>query len=108
MMLRILVAVILVVFLGGATCVDVIDGAWCGQTGEQLSIKGPLIKLPSDVTLPGEHHMHAFSYWPSGEAKSYGNMVYMRLEDSGQMSLYHVKDGNPGVAETWKRCDVNS
>ncbi len=107
-MFRIFVAGFLVTTLGGVSCVDVIDGAWCGQTGEQLSINGPLIKLPSNITLPGEHHMHAFSYWPSGVAKNYGNMVYMRLEDTGHMSLYHVKDGNPGVAETWKRCDVNS
>ena len=107
-MLRIICAGFLVTVLGGASCVDVIDGAWCAHSGEQLSINGPLIKLPSDVTLPGEHHTHAFSYWPSNGARDYGNMVYMRLEDSGHMSLYHVKDGNPGVAETWKRCDVNS
>ena len=107
-MFQIFVAGFLVTTLGGASCVDVIDGAWCGETGQQLSINGPLIKLPSDVTLPGEHHIHAFSYWTSNGTRDYGNMVYMRLEDSGQMSLYHVKDGNPGAAETWTRCDVNS
>jgi hypothetical protein len=104
-MLRFLVAIGLVTFLSAATCVDVIDGNWCAVSGEQLSIKGPSITLPSRITLKGEYHIHAFSYWPlQGE----GRMVYMRLEDDGQMSLYNVQNGNPGEAERWSRCNVNS
>jgi hypothetical protein len=98
----------LVTLLSGSACVDVIDGSWCAGSGQQLSIKGPAITLPSQITIHGEHHLHAFSYWPLAGAPDVGQMIYMHLEDDGQLSLYHVKDGNPGEAETWKRCDISS
>jgi hypothetical protein len=104
-MLRFVGAAALVTVLSGSACVDVIDGSWCGASGDQLSISGASITLPSKITLQGEHHMHAFSYLPLQGA---GQMVYMHLEEDGGMKLYHVKDGNPGEAEPWKRCDVNS
>jgi hypothetical protein len=107
-MVRVLGGLVLVTLLSGATCIDVIDGNWCAVSGDQLSIKGELVTLPSQITLSGVHHMHAFSYWPIQGTRDYGNMVYMHLEDDGQMNVYHVQNGNPGEAEPWKRCDVNS
>jgi hypothetical protein len=107
-MLRILAAGVLITVLSGSSCVDVIDGSWCASSGQQLSIRGPAITLPSRITIHGEYHLHAFSYWPLAGAPDAGQMIYMTLLNDGQMNLYHVKDGNPGEAETWKRCDMTS
>jgi hypothetical protein len=108
MVRQVLVAFGLVTLLSGSACMSTIDGAWCGGNGEQLSIQGPKITLPSRITLNGEHHPHAFQYRPLKNLTDSQYMVYMHLEDNDQMSLYHVKNGNPGNAETWKRCDVTS
>jgi hypothetical protein len=107
-MVRFVVAFGLVTLLSGSACVSTIDGSWCAATGEQLSINGPSITLPSRITLQGEHHLHAFSYRPLEAAPEPGTMVYMTLVDGGAMELYHVKNGNPGNAETWMRCEVTS
>ena len=107
-MVRFVVAFGLVTLLSGSACVSTIDGSWCAATGDQLLINGPSITLPSRITLQGEHHLHAFSYRPLEAAPEPGTMVYMTLVDGGAMELYHVNKGNPGSAETWKRCDVTS
>jgi hypothetical protein len=107
-MVRFGVAFGLVTLLSGSACVSTIDGAWCAASGDQLSINGPSITLPSRITLQGKHHLHAFSYRPLEAAPEPGTMVYMTLVDGGEMELYHVNKGNPGSPETWKRCDVTS
>jgi hypothetical protein len=107
-MLRFLAAFAVVTVLSGSACINVIDGDWCAGSGQQLSIKGTAITLPSKITIHGEHHLHAFSYSPLQGAPDAGQMIYMTLTDGGQMNLYHVKNGNPGEAELWQRCDVNS
>jgi hypothetical protein len=105
---RFVVAFGLVTLLSGSACVSTIDGSWCAATGDQLSINGPSITLPSKITLTGEHHLHAFSYRPLEAAPEPGTMVYMTLVDSGAMELYHINKGNPGNAETWQRCGETS
>ncbi len=105
---RLLGAFGLVTLLSGSACVSTIDGSWCAATGDQLSINGPSITLPSRITLQGEHHLHAFSYRPLGATPEPGTMVYMTLVENGAMELYHVNKGNPGNAETWERCDITS
>jgi hypothetical protein len=107
-MLRVVLAFGVVTLLSGATCISTIDGEWCAASGEQLSIKGPSITLPSKITLQGQHRLHAFSYKPLNASPAPGNMEYMTLAEHGAMNLYHVKDGDPGEAEVWQRCGVNS
>jgi hypothetical protein len=108
MVRRVLGAFGLVTLLSGSACLSTIDGSWCGGNGEQLSIKGPKITLPSHIELNGEHHLHAFQYRPLENLTDSQYMVYMHLEDNNQMSLYHVKNGDPGTPETWMRCEVTS
>ena len=108
MICRVLSAAGLVTLLSGSTCVSTIDGEWCAASGDQLSINGPSITLPSKITLQGEHHLHAFSYRPLNSASEPGTMIYMTLVDSGAMNLYHIKKGDPGNAEVWQRCGMTS
>jgi hypothetical protein len=107
-MLRFFLAFGLVTLLSGSACISTIDGSWCAASGDQISINGPSITLPSKITLQGEHHLHAFSYKPLDASPEPGNMDYMTLAESGSMNLYHIKNGDPGDAEVWQRCGVTS
>lgn len=97
---RLLGAFGLVTLLSGSACVSTIDGSWCSAAGDQLSINGPQITLPSKITLQGEHHLHAFSYRPLEAAPEPGTMVYITLVENSEMEVYHITNGNHGNAET--------
>jgi hypothetical protein len=87
---------------------DAIDGDWCGGDGKHLTIKGPEIKIPSGAVIQGNYRRHQFSYVnPAGEADA-GMQIFLQLLNEEQMNFYRVKDGKPGEAELWQRCQITS
>lgn len=87
---------------------DAIDGEWCSAKGENLMITGSRIRLPSGAVIEGQYRRHEFAYQiPAGEPDA-GQVIYMELLSEESMNLYRLKDGAPGAAEPWRRCNVTS
>lgn len=87
---------------------DAIDGEWCSPKGENLMIAGSKIRLPSGAVIEGRYRRHEFAYQvPAGEPDA-GQVIYMDLLNEESMNLFHIKDGVPGAAEPWRRCNVTS
>ena len=81
---------------------DKIDGSWCDEGGQRLSIDGPAVVTPGGNSLAGEYSRHFFSYVvPDGEPNS-GATIQMRLlnEETMQRRLA----GPAAAVETWHRC----
>jgi hypothetical protein len=96
------------IFMATPAFADAIDGDWCGGGGKHLTIKGSEIKTPSGATLQGNYRRHAFAYVaPAGDADA-GTQIFLQLLNEEQMHFYLVKDGKPGEAELWQRCQITS
>jgi hypothetical protein len=107
-MFRACAVVAFVFVLASPAVADAIDGDWCGEKGLHLTIKGPEITTPSGVTMKGNYHRHEFSYTaPPGDGDA-GMQIYLKLLSEEWMNLYQMKDGKPGEAELWRRCEVIS
>jgi hypothetical protein len=78
---------------------DVIDGAWCLDTGQRMSIDGPNIVTPAGTPTQGEYSRHYFSYVvPAGDPGA-GNTITMQLLNE---QTVRVHDG--GADRIWHRC----
>lgn len=87
---------------------DAIDGSWCGEHGEHISITGPTLEIAGKAPIAGKYGRHQFSYVvPDGEADA-GKLIYMQLLDEEDMQSFVIEDGRPGTQENWKRCVVTS
>ncbi len=78
---------------------DAIDGNWCRENGQRVSISGPSIVTPGGAKTQGEYSRHAFSYVvPAGEP---GAGIEMRL-----LGEYDMQSRTAGttVPLDWKRC----
>jgi hypothetical protein len=85
----------------GVARADVIDGAWCRDPGQRLTIDGPSIVTPGGTATRGAYSRHFFSYVvPAGEAGA-GGTVEMRLLNEDTMQR---RTGPAAPIETWRRC----
>ena len=93
---------VVAVSLAGPARADKIDGSWCDEGGQRLSIDGPAIVTPGGNSLGGDYNRHFFRYVvPDGEPNS-GATIQMRLlnEETMQRRLA----GPSAAVETWHRC----
>jgi hypothetical protein len=80
---------------------DVIDGAWCHERGEKLTIEGPAIVTPAGTPTQGFYSRHYFRYVvPNGEQAA-GSTIEMRLLNEETMQL---RTAPSGPVQTWHRC----
>ena len=87
---------------------DVIDGSWCSETGEHVSIEGPKITLEGKTSFEGKYARHEFRYTvPEGEVHA-GDQIDMRLRDEEDMTSFTTKDGQNTAPVAWKRCAETS
>src|SRR5579859_724378 len=85
----------------GSARADKIDGFWCDDTGQRLSIDGPAIVTPAGNAITGDYNRHFFSYVvPSGEPNG-GATMQMRLLNEETMQR---RAGPGATVETWHRC----
>ena len=80
---------------------DSIDGNWCRDSGQRLSIAGPSIVTPGGARIQGDYSRHAFSYVvPAGEPGA-GSTIEMRL-----LGEYDMQSRTAGTTAPldWKRC----
>ncbi len=93
--------ILLVFGLGRAAQADSIDGSWCLDPDQRLTINGPTIVTPGGTPLWGDYQRHYFSYVaPKGEPQA-GETVQMRLLNEETMQR---RAGAAGAVETWHRC----
>ena len=80
---------------------DAIDGSWCHDGNQRLSISGPTIVTAAGTKTQGDYSRHAFSYIsPAGDPGA-GSTISMLLLNEDTMQLR----ANPQApAETWLRC----
>lgn len=100
---RSLAASVALAIVAGASpaLADAIDGSWCHDPGQRLSIDGPAIVTPSGTALRGKYSRHYFTYVaPPGEPHS-GATIEMRLLNEDTMQWRDSPDATP---ETWHRC----
>jgi hypothetical protein len=100
---RIVATLAAALWLGGiaVACADKIDGAWCRESGERLSIDGPAIVTPAGTATNGQYSRHFFSYVvPPGEPDA-GVTVQMRLLNEETMQS---RTGQDAPVLTWHRC----
>ena len=80
---------------------DAIDGTWCLEPDQRLSIDGPAIVTPGGSAIRGDYNRHFFSYTaPPGEPQA-GATIQMRLLNEQTMQRRTAPDGQ---VETWHRC----
>lgn len=104
-MLRLVTICIVAAFTLGAHAAraDRIDGMWCLEPDQRLSIDGPTIVTPGGHALLGDYGRHFFSYVvPDGEPLS-GLTMQMRLLNEETMQR-RASPGPGGPVETWHRC----
>lgn len=80
---------------------DAIDGNWCRESGQRVSISGSSIVTPGGARTQGDYSRHAFSYVvPAGEPGA-GTTVEMRL-----LGEYDMQSRTAGTTTPldWKRC----
>jgi hypothetical protein len=79
---------------------DVIDGAWCLESGMRMMIDGPVIITPSGTRTQGEYSRHYFSYVvPAGDPGA-GTTISMQLLNE---ETVRVHDGS-ATDQIWHRC----
>ena len=84
-----------------AALADAIDGAWCHDGGQRLSISGSDIVTAAGSRTKGDYSRHAFAYIaPSGDPGA-GAAISMLLINEDTMQLRHGPGSSP---ETWLRC----
>ena len=84
---------------------DAIDGDWC-KDGQQFTIHGREIVMPSGNVTEGIYDRHAFAYVvPESEANS-GAEITMSLRSEQELHLWI----GPRTAEgdVWRRCEFVS
>ena len=87
---------------------DAIDGLWCSEKGDHVSIEGPKITLAGKTSFEGTYARHEFLYTvPQGEDHA-GDQIYMRLRDEEDMTSFTIKDGQHTQPVAWKRCAETS
>jgi hypothetical protein len=92
----------------GAARADAIDGEWCSPQGRHMRIEGPRITTPAGIETHGEYHRHSFAYeGPTGDPEA-GQIILMQLLNEEEVRVTHVKDGQPGPNQIWRRCQVTS
>ena len=80
---------------------DAIDGSWCHEGNQRMSINGPSIVTAAGTKTQGDYSRHAFAYVvPAGEP-GVGTTVSMILLNEDTMQL---RPGSQAPAETWLRC----
>lgn len=100
-MLRAIFCLFALLAMAGTAHADAIDGSWCLDSGERLSINGPTIVTPAGTPLWGNYNRHFFSYEaPKGEPSA-GATIQMRLLNENTMQR---RAGPDAPVETWHRC----
>src|SRR5579859_5551829 len=95
------VALAVAVVNAGIARADKIDGSWCDETGQRLSIDGPAIVTPAGHAITGDYNRHFFSYVAPTDEPNPGATMQMRLLNEETMQ----RRAGPGAAvETWHRC----
>jgi hypothetical protein len=98
---RLALAVLVAITLADTALADVIDGAWCREAGQRLSIDGPSIVTPGGTATEGNYSRHFFTYVvPKGEPGA-GTTIEMRLLNEQTMQS---RPGPGGPVQTWHRC----
>ncbi|MFO1033404.1 MAG: hypothetical protein U1E15_04730 [Hyphomicrobiales bacterium] len=100
-------AALLLLALATAAHADSIDGAWCASDGQQLTINGPAITLPSGKAVTGKCGRHEFAYQiPPGEAGA-GQIIFLQLFTEDDMASYPVTGDTLGPPTPWHRCPAS-
>ncbi len=80
---------------------DAIDGVWCLEPDQRLTIDGPAIVTPGGNAIRGDYNRHFFSYVVPGGEPLAGVTMQMRLLNEEAMQ----RRAGPGApVETWHRC----
>ena len=80
---------------------DALDGDWCSEEGEKLTINGDLITTPSGQTVEGVYGRHRFQYTaPEGDWKAGMDIDIRQRSDT----LMMLKAGEEPVTE-WGPCE---
>ncbi len=88
---------------------DRIDGDWCSNGGERLSIDGPAIVTPGGTKMSGNYERHSFSYTVPVPEKDAGSRIEMSQQSEQTMTLRrHAASSNTPPLEIWKRCEATS
>jgi hypothetical protein len=78
---------------------DVIDGAWCLDSGRRISIDGPNIVTPAGTRTKGEYSRHYFQYVvPAGDPGA-GETISMQLLNEETVRVHES-----GADVIWHRC----
>ena len=75
---------------------DAIDGDWCSDDGQRLTINGPDIVTPAGKQTKGDYDRHHFSYVEPGSSGT----VSMVLVSQLRMRLKPPA----GDEQLWRRC----
>ncbi len=88
---------------------DRIDGDWCSNSGERLSIDGAQIVTPAGTRMSGNYERHFFSYTVPVPEKDAGSRIEMSQQNEQTMTLRRrSKDSNAPPLEIWQRCEATS
>ena len=105
---KFIVAVLLFTASALPAYADKIDGMWCSEKGDHVSIEGVKITFTSNSSLDGKYARHEFLYTvPQGQDHA-GDQIYMRLRDEEDMTSFTIKDGQYLDPVAWKRCAETS
>lgn len=94
-----LIATAILLAAGGARA-DKIDGSWCRDDGEHLSIDGPEITTPGGASISGDYRRHFFHYVVPAPEPGAGSSVDLILVNEDTVQA-RVGDSPPA---TWTRC----
>ncbi len=107
-MFKIVLAIIVLALAPLPAFADAIDGLWCSEKGDHVSIEGPKITLAGKTSFEGRYARHEFLYTvPEGQDHA-GDQIYMRLHDEEDMTSFTIKNGQNTEPVAWKRCAETS
>lgn len=85
---------------------DQIDGDWCSNDGQHLTISGSNITIPSGARITGTYGHHTFTYTGPADDPEAGQDI--RMVQRSEEQMYLTRSSNPDIQEEWKRCQVIS
>jgi hypothetical protein len=86
---------------------DVIDGHWCFQDGNRISIQGAAIITPGGSRIEGEYSRHFFTYVVPQADLGAGQTVSMTLmnEDTVHLRIGTTSSyASDAPVQVWHRC----
>lgn len=84
---------------------DAIDGNWCTDDGQHMSIDGPKLVTPGGTSMKGRYARHSFDYTVPDPEPGAGDAVALVLIHD---DLLHATREGSTTVEPWRRCEFTS